>query len=138
MTLAAFSAEKRNHLFDELSEGLPPTEGQYDEAIFKEGKDKGKPQIGATRYAPDAIFFEFIYPNPTGAPILLTVSLKPSERIVYMPVPDWVVESVWQGNVAGSYRFESEAEMLLREFASSLESGPNEQLFGVTAPIGRQ
>jgi hypothetical protein len=134
MNLAAFSSEKRKLIFQELLEGHSPPIGVFNEEIFKEGKDKGKPQMGATRYEAEAIVFEFIYPNPNGAPILLSVKLGTPERIVHMPVPEWVVESVWQGEVSGSYRFQSEAEEMLEAFRSSLASHPFEE----RTPIGRQ
>src|SRR5688500_20315769 len=110
MTLSAFSAEKRKNIYDALSNGQPPPVGDFSETLFKDGKDKSKPQMGATRYEPSTIIFEFIYPDPLGAPILLSVRLDAPERIVFMPVPSWVVESIWQGEVSGSYHFGSDAQ----------------------------
>ena len=137
MSHSAFSAEKRTRLFDALSNGQPPPEGEFSEAIFKEGKDKSKPQMGATRYEPDAIVFEFIYPDPIGAPILLSVRLDVPERIVFMSVPSWVVESIWQGEIAGTYHFESDAKRLVEEFQVSLQPEPNAESFGVKPAVGR-
>jgi hypothetical protein len=137
MTLSAFSAKKRSRLFEALSDGRPPPEGEFSEAIFKEGKDKSKPQMGATRYEPNAIVFEFIYPDPIGAPILLSVRLEAPERIVFMSVPSWVVESIWQGEVSGSYHFESDANRLVAEFQANLLPESNSESFGAKPTVGR-
>ena len=137
MTLSEFAAEKRSRTFEALLSGLPPPEGEFSDSIFKEGKDKSQPQMGATRYEPDAVVFEFIYPDPLGAPSLLSVRLEAPERIVFMPIPPWVVESIWQGEVAGSYHFESEARKLLEDFMKGLEPEPNAQSFGVKPTVGR-
>ena len=137
MTLSAYSAEKRTRVFDALSNGQPPPEGEFSEAVFKDGKDKSKPQMGATRYEPNSIVFEFIYTDTLGAPILLSVRLDAPERIVFMPVPAWVVESIWQGEVTGSYHFESDAKRLVKEFQSILEPDLNAESFGVKPAVGR-
>src|SRR5687768_7919706 len=137
MTLSAFSADKRTKIFEALSSGQPPPEGDFSEMVFKDGKDKSKPQMGATRYEPAAIVFEFIYPDPLGAPILLSVRLDAPERIVFMPVPSWVVESIWQGEVSGSYHFESDAQQLLDDFQKGLEPKSNAEAFGTKPTVGR-
>ena len=137
MTLSAFAAEKRTRLFETLSNGQPPSEGEFSEAVFREGRDKSKPQMGATRYEPNVIVFEFIYPDPIGAPILLSVRIDAPERIVFMPVPSWVIESIWQGEVSGSYHFESDAQRLIEEFQSSLQPESNAETFGEKPPVGR-
>ena len=46
-------------------------------------------------------------------------------------------ESIWQGEVSGSYHFESEARRLLENFKSGLEPEPNAQTFGVKPTVGR-
>lgn len=137
MSLSAFAAEKRTRLFEALSNGQPPPEGEFSEAVFKDGRDKSKPQMGATRYEPNSIVFEFIYPDPLGAPILLSVRIDAPERIVFMPVPAWVVESIWQGEIAGSYHFESDAKRLVEDFQLVLEPDPNAESFGVKPTVGR-
>jgi hypothetical protein len=132
MTLAGYASNRKSLIFQDLSQGSPPSEGSFDFEVFKEAKDKGKPQMGATRFEAETIIFEYIYPNPNGAPILLSVRLISPDRIVFMPVPDWVVESVWQGEVSGSYRFESEANAMIEEFRASLTESDKR------TPIGRQ
>ena len=47
-----------------------------------------------------------------------------------MPVPDWVVESIWQGEIDGTYRFETEAATLLAAYAKMLEAEENTPWFG--------
>lgn len=78
--------------------------------------------MGSTVYSPDSIQCEFIYPDPSSVPTVLTVSLIPPERIVFLPVPEWVVESIWQGEIAGSYQFESDARGMI--------DGLTEKVFG--------
>jgi hypothetical protein len=138
MTLSAFTAATRERLWAAVEKGLPPPEGSFSQERLQEGKDKGgKPQIGATRYEPDAVHFEFIYPVTNGAPVLLSVRVEPPERIVFMPVPDWVVASIWQGDVTGTFRFESEAEAMLKEFRERLSPERNAREMAEPVAIGR-
>ncbi|HRK20405.1 MAG TPA: hypothetical protein PLX06_01265 [Fimbriimonadaceae bacterium] len=137
MTLQAFASETRNQIFEALQSGNPPTIGEFEEARFLDGKSKGKPLMGATRFEPDAGLFEFIYPDPNGAPVVLVVRVESPERIVYLPVPSWVIESIWQGEITGSYALESEAQCLLRDFSARLEPNANRLEFEAKAAIGR-
>jgi hypothetical protein len=137
MSLNAYAAERRMRIFEELRAGRTPTEGEFDEAVLREARSKGAPQMGSTHYSPTSIVFEFIYPNSTGAPILLTVTLDPPERIVFMPVPSWVIESIWQGDVDGSFHFESDAGAMLEAFRRDLEPDRNPQIFGQRTAVGR-
>ena len=54
-----------------------------------------------------------------------------------MPVPSWVVESIWQGDIDGSYHFESEATELVAEFIEVLKREGNLAQFGDKAPTRR-
>ena len=65
------------------------------------------------------------------------MEVDPPERIVRMPVPEWVVESVWQGEVDGSYHFESHAYALLEAFTASLDPEENARRFKGRMPTGR-
>ncbi len=130
MKLNAFVAQKKRAIFDELSAGNPPSEGRFDEAIWRDGRAKSQPQMGSTQFAPDTITFEFIYNDPQGSAVLFQVAINPPERVVFMPVPEWVVESIWQGEIAGSYHFESEAKELLNNFENLLSADHNATLFG--------
>jgi hypothetical protein len=138
VTLAAFAAEKRTALFEALSAGLPPPFGDFDQAALNQGKAKGFPLMGPTRFEPNAVFFEFHFPDPNGAPILLTVKVEPPEGIVYMPVPEWVVAQVWEGEVLGSFRFESEARQMLAKFESGLEPDENASQFDEEQVVGKR
>ncbi len=129
MKLSAFASEKRLAIFEELSAGQEPSEGSFDEHVLKEGKTKGKPQMGSTRFEPDTILFEFIFPEAAGASTVLTVRVSSPERIVFMPVPDWVVENIWQGDVTGSFMFESEARAAVEGFNGELTSETNPKWF---------
>src|SRR6266446_7305372 len=106
MRLNEFVAAKREHIFEDLKRGQPPAEGEYSEGAFKEGKIKGAPQVGTTRYEPAAVILEFIYPDRASTATVLAVRLQTPERVVFLPVPDWVIESIWQGDIDGSYHFE--------------------------------
>ena len=128
MSLNAFAAERRLAIFEELKKGLEPS-GEFDTALLAEGKAKGAPQMGATQYKPDRIAFEFIYPDPGSTATVLTVAISPPERIVFMPVPEWVIENIWQGDVTGSFHFISDAERLYAALGSELQVGSNEKWF---------
>ncbi|HVT12163.1 MAG TPA: hypothetical protein VHE55_07840 [Fimbriimonadaceae bacterium] len=130
MTLNQFAAEKRLAIFDDLRNNREPRDGSFDAAVLKEAKTKEAPQMGTTRYEPDAVHFEFIYPDPTATAIILVVTLAPPERIVFLPVPSWVVENIWQGDISGTYHFESDARRLMRELQAELEPAENLKWFG--------
>ena len=137
MNLNEFAAARRLSILADLQAGRNP-EGTFSEERLREARAKGKPpQMGTTRFEPDAVHFEFIYPDPQGSPIILTVTVKPLERIVFMPVPPWVVESIWQGEIAGSAHFESDAQRLLEEFRADLSPERNPSLFAGRDPVGR-
>ncbi len=130
MTLNAYSAKKKLAIFEELKKGQAPSEGAYDEATFKEASVKASPLVGSTRYEPTAIYLEFIYSDPKSTTIIFSVKLTPPERIVFMPVPSWVIENIWQGDITGTHHFESEAKRLYEEFGTELETEPNLKWFG--------
>lgn len=130
MTLNAYAAEHRLALFEDLRKGLPPREGEYSEQALKDGRAKGQPQMGTTRYEPQSIVFEFIYPDPGSTATVLSVRVTAPERIVFLPVPEWVVETIWQGDVDGSYHFESEARELVSKLVTEVEPENNLKWFG--------
>jgi hypothetical protein len=137
MNLNAYVAERRTHLFERLLAGSEPDEGTFDAALFRACRDLGTPQLGSSRFTPDAIELEFIYPGPGGSTVFV-VTLEAPERIVYMPVPDWVVENVWQGEVEGSFRFEREAMALLTRFQAGLDPEANGRFFERREPKRRE
>lgn len=130
MSLNQFAAEKRLAIFEDLRQGLEPREGEFDSATLREARTKGAPQMGTTLYSPSEITFEFIYPDPTSTALILSVRLPSPQRIVFLPVPEWVVENIWQGDVAGSYHFESDAMVQMDKLRADLEAGANEKWFG--------
>jgi hypothetical protein len=127
--LNSFSVEKRREIFEELLQGRAPKTGEYDDMVFRDATANGKPQMGSMRYAPDAIFFEYIYPSSTGAPAIFTVKVFAPDRIVFLPVPEWVIEQIWQGEITGSYHFEQDAQAMMQKFAASLLPAANSELF---------
>ncbi|MBN9502607.1 MAG: hypothetical protein BGO01_17595 [Armatimonadetes bacterium 55-13] len=130
MTLNAYAAAKRLAIFDELQAGHEPSEGLFDHAILEEGRVKGHPQMGTTTYEPNCISLEFIYPDPSTSATVLSVKLTPPERIVFLPVPEWVVESIWQGEISGSFHFESDAQKLYEALGSEITAENNKKWFG--------
>lgn len=137
MNLNAYVAERRRFLFDDLRAGRAPSEGVYDEALLREARTKGDVQLGSARLLPNSIELEFIYPDPRGVSSIVIVRLDPPERIVFLPVPGWVVESIWQGEIAGSHHFESDAYAMVDAFRAQLEAEANAALFGRQEPTRR-
>lgn len=130
MKLNAFAADAKKAIFDDLCRGEFPSIGSFDLAILNEARTKGVPQQGPTRFEPNAVVCEFIYGTGTGQTMIVTVKVDAPERIVFMPVPSWVVESIWQGEIDGSYHFVSHAQQNLAEFESELSSESNQNWFG--------
>jgi len=129
MTLNEWAARKRLALYEELRAGLLPSEGAYDMDALAQARAKGQPQMGTTRYEPEAAIFEFIYPDPLGTPAILSVRFTPPERIVFLPVPSWVVENIWQGDISGTHHFEGEAMRPVEELRTQLSQEGNLRWF---------
>ncbi len=138
MTLSTYVADLRARIFRELQAGTEPTIGTYDADALRGARAKGQPQMGATRYRPDAVLFEFPFQVPSASALIVVVEVPAPERIVFMPVPDWVVENIWQGDVDGTYRFESEAQGMLAAFERELEDVENRKWFGPRPPKRRE
>lgn len=139
MPLNTYVAEKRLALFEELKRGASPSEGEFDATLLAEGRMKAaQPQMGTTRYEPNAIVIEFIFPDARSSATVFPVRLTPPERIVFLPVPEWVIESIWQGDIDGSYHFESDARALLATFEKGLEPEANAPWFGPRAAKRRE
>ncbi|MCU0316601.1 MAG: hypothetical protein MUC92_08415 [Fimbriimonadaceae bacterium] len=128
--LNTFVAQKKREIFEDLTAGKAPREGTYDEELLRLAKLRGKPQMGATTYEPHSLGLEFVFHDPTTSALVFTVDVAPPERVVFLPVPGWVVETIWQGEISGSYCFESEAEDLIATFKDSLTPKENSQWFG--------
>ena len=129
MTLNEWAAQKKTEIYEDLANSRQPT-GKYDEAILRQAQVKGKPQMGATTFSPDSATFEYIYPDTNSTATVLQVIVEPPERIVFMPMPEWVIEEIWQGDVTGSPHFESEAMEMIRRYTAELEPGANDKHFG--------
>lgn len=129
MTLTEWSATTKRTLFQDLLDGSEPRTGTFDATVLKEGRTLGKPQMGATVYQPDSARFEFVFSGMSNT-IVFSVAVKPPEDIVFLPVPSWVIESIWQGDIDGSFHFRSDALRLLDEFRGLLELEANRPFFG--------
>lgn len=137
MNLTEFVAENKRQVYEDLVSGRAPRAGKYDKTRLAQLRAKGAPQMGTTEFEPDSIHLEFIYMSEGVSEGVLSIELQPPERIVFMPVPKWVVEEVWQGEVGGSYHFESDAEKLLEQFSKLLSKSDNKEHFKKRKVIGR-
>lgn len=133
--LNQFVADLKRLVLTDLVAGKLPA-GEFDEALLKLAVTKNTPQMGITRYEPNRIILEYIFPDSASSPTILEVSFAPPERIVYLPVPSWVVESIWEGEIRGSFHFESHAVRLLEELQALTTPGPNAQIFGSAPSSG--
>ncbi|MGQ9488369.1 MAG: hypothetical protein ACUVTY_09695 [Armatimonadota bacterium] len=117
MTLREFVNATRKQVLDALQHKQPPPIGHFDPKRFEEAVQMREVQMGGTRYTPHSVILEFVFlhDNP-GAPLILCVEVDTPEPVVFMPVPEWVQEDVWQGEVKGTFRFRSEAEHLIEAF----------------------
>lgn len=127
--LQDFVSDARRRVFDDLVKGVPPSLGSVDLDAFAKARDRGKPQLGTTRFGQQEVRLEFIYPDSRAAAIVLEVHIPTPERVVFLPVPAWVVEQIWQGEVTGSYAFESDAHTLVNEFTLGLSADVNAKFF---------
>lgn len=127
--LQDFVSDARRRVFDDLVSGVPPSLGTVDLDAFAKARDRGKPQLGTARFGQQEVRLEFIYPDSRAAAILLEVRIRTPERVVFLPVPGWVVEQIWQGEVTGSYAFESDAQTLVNEFTLGLSADVNAKFF---------
>ena len=137
MTLQEFIAEKKLLVFEDLASGRVPSAGRHDKAHLESLSNKGEPQMGTTRFEPNLVTMEFIFMSEGVSVGVLQVRLDPPERIVFMPVPKWVVETVWQGDVDGSYHFESDAERLMKAYTELLKPLTNIDQFKKRKIVGR-
>ena len=129
MSLREFVRKQVQAIFAALQAGNAPPVGEYDPAALQECLRRAPPQVGASRFTPDAVVLEFIFQDASLGPAVLSVRVPAPEPIVYMPVPDWVIEDVWQGDVTGSFRFLSEAERLLEAFREQVFTERNRAYF---------
>ncbi|MFN3691066.1 MAG: hypothetical protein ACK4UU_09100 [Fimbriimonadales bacterium] len=129
MTLREFVRDQIQAIHAALLAGSAPPVGAYDAAQLKECQRRASVQVGASRFLPDAIVLEFIFQDASLGPAVLSVRVDAPEPIVYMPVPDWVIEDVWQGDVTGSFRFRSEAERMLEAFREQVFTERNRVFF---------
>jgi hypothetical protein len=127
--LYVVSANLRGSILEELKLKKAPSVGQFEPESLRNAFERGEPQMGSQHFTPDGIHLEFIFPDPQKGTAILTVFVPTEERIIYLPVPKWVVENVWQGDVSGSFHFESHARELVSEFQQILDSEANLALF---------
>lgn len=135
--LAVVAAQQKREIYEALRRGDGPPFGEFDADVLRSGREKGEVHMGTTTFFPDRIVYEFLFQDRNGSAVILSVIVEPEERIVFMPVPKWVVENIWQGEVTGTYVFESEAQELMDDLATSLTPAGNVPLFKARAAIGK-
>lgn len=138
MTLSEYVARKKRDILANLEKGADPGEGSFDAQVLADARVKGRPQMGATTLSPAAISLEFIYSDGRSSATIFTVILDAPERIVFLPVPDWVVENIWQGSIDGAYHFASDAQRLYANLGEELSEQANAKWFGPRAPARRE
>lgn len=129
MTPYEWAVGKRRTLLETLKAGGRPGDATFDAAAVDAALAKGSPREGAIRFAPDAAIVEVHVAFAGSAPVILPFRFLAPERIVWMAVPEWVVENVWQGEVTGRHLFESEAWAALDRVAAGLMPEPNAAAF---------
>jgi len=92
--------------------------------------------MGSIRFSPETLHCEYIYSRSGEGALIFAVEVPSPERIVYLAVPTWVVQNIWQGEVSGTYAFESEARALLSAYEADLQPEANGKLFGVDPTSG--
>lgn len=130
MTLSIFAAQTKRALFDDLLRGQDPHIGEFDAQHLKTCRNMGQPNMGKTTFKPSAIVFEFIFAGNGDASSVFSVTVASPQRIVFLPVPEWVVENIWQGSVDGSYHFEADAMAHLERLREQCAPDANAPLFG--------
>lgn len=138
MNLTEWAAKTKRDIYQDLENGLVPSIGDFDLETLKEGRAKSSPQMGSTVYSPRSVRFEYLFNDPTSSAVVFSVVVTPPERIVFLPVPEWVVESIWQGDIDGSHHFESDAARLIEKFVDSTKPENNVALFGKKQPTHRE
>lgn len=137
-TLGEYVAAARLRAFEALRQKLLPPEGDFDVRMWQEFVDRPAIQMGTTRYEPSKVIIEFVAHRPPDPAAILAVTLTPPEPIIYMPVPEWVIENVWKGEVNGTYCFQSEASLRFARFADKLKPETNKKYFGSKPAVGRE
>lgn len=127
--LSSYVGRLKRELWEDIKSNREPRVGEFDAALLANLRSKEAVQIGTATFRPDRITLEFLFPEASGVPTILSVSIAPPERIVFLPVPEWVIETIWQGDVDGSFHFESDANKLLDKFLKLVTAEENKPLF---------
>lgn len=138
MNLNEYSAKKRREILDDLLAEREPSEGEWSREVLAEARKIGRPKMGPILYEPWAMSLQFPFAGQGTEAIVFTVRLNAPHRIVHLPVPSWVVENVWQGDVAGSFHFEPDALALVEEFRAELSEERNPAFFAARMKQGRE
>lgn len=136
--LNGYVAELKKAILADLQAGRVPSQGTYDSALLKECQAKGSAQMGATRFTPTNIILEYVFASTIASNSVFTVTVNSPSRIVFLPIPEWVVENIWQGDITGSYHFEEDANRLYSEFGKRLEPAANVAEFEPRRPTHRE
>ena len=136
--LSTFAAKVKRKILADLSAKRPPSVGRFDVKALQQAFLSHDVQMGTTVFYPDKAVFEYIFRISAESSQILAVEVEVPERIVFLPVPEWVVETIWQGDVDGSYHFESHARELIAKYESLTRPGDNAKFFGRQAAKHRE
>ncbi len=130
MTLREFTNTARVQILEALQRKQPPPIGHFDRKAFEEAMQMREVQMGSAHYTPRSVVLEFVFwHDAPGAPLIFSVEVDAPEPIVFLPVPDWVQQDVWQGEVKGTFRLRSEAERMIEAFRQHVLEGENLHYF---------
>jgi len=129
MKLNAWLAKAQRTILEDVLESREPSLGEFDPNLLNEARVIGNPQLGTVQYFPQSVTVEVVFSKPGVTALILPVALAAPERIVLLPVPDWVIESIWQGEITRSYHFESDALAMVQDFTQLLEIERNSAIF---------
>ena len=137
MTLREFVAQHKQSLLADLEDGRIPEVGRCDEESLAEALKLSTVRVGKAEIRPNEVSFEFILTKAGGESTVHSIVVDTPERVVFMPVPSWVVETIWQGEISGSHQFESDAQKLVEQLQESLTPEQTAELFTDRKPVGR-
>ncbi|MBX3097666.1 MAG: hypothetical protein KF812_12480 [Fimbriimonadaceae bacterium] len=136
MTISEFVARTKRKILEDLRSNQPPSVGRFDANALEEAKRLGEVRIGTHQIQPYSVTLEFLFGKES--PSVVTIEVDTPERVVFLPIPDWVIENIWQGDIDGSAHFESHANKLVHGFLAKLTPEANPAEFAPRPPRRRE
>ena len=129
MRLNEFLAVEKRRAFEAVLTGSKPVGMRCDEGRLKALFEKGKPTMGTTVLNADQISFEFVFTLDDGQTEVLSIVLDPPERIVYMPVPEWVVENLLKNALENRPRSFASSRNAYRPASRSVDTKSSSRVY---------